>query len=136
MKFTKISAIILVLVFLLCIGLISFSYYTGDAIEKSAIDTMLRLHGYRIGFCQRTCINEWLTKYHGEAPDHQAMITFVSFGLGHTDLFLKILRELPASAKAEVVGKVIFAVKDSSLEQEFKTKFAFDASHLKATITE
>ncbi len=136
MKFLKIGCAVFLVLCVLTAGFFVFLYRNGDSVDRAAIDTEMRLVGTRIGLCNEECISTWLTEYHGEAPGHQVMITFVSFGISNTNLFLKILRDLPTDSIEKVVDRVSAAVSDVGLEKEFNISFGFGPESLKVRVVD
>jgi len=74
------------------IGVFIFIWSTFDAITKVSISTKIRLH--TTYFLDEKIVIEWLEKYHGEALNHQVMLTFINWGLTNEDDFNRILKEL------------------------------------------
>lgn len=106
------------------------SYSGADPIGKAAIGTQFRLMGYKAWLCRNDCITKWITKYHGEAPGHQVMIVFASFGIANPEAFKKILGNLPVELKPKTLERISFAVTDSGMEADFTKAFSFSAKDI------
>ncbi len=116
------------------ICLATYVYKTEDSIGKAHWDTVLILQKYNWGLTTEERVTEWLTKYHGEAPDHQVMINFASFGISNPDRFLKVLQKLPTDSKNGTIDRIVFAATDAGLEQKFISAFGFEIQELKTKL--
>ena len=55
----------------------------------------------------------WVSRYHGEAPSHQMMITFVEWGNRHVQDMNSLLRRWPKATRCETFDRLKWAATDS-----------------------
>lgn len=75
---------------------------------------------------QTSKIIAWLDMYHGEAPSHQVMISFVHWATTNADSAEKLLAELPSAPM--MAERLAFAVTDSGQTNEFCDAFSSNGS--------
>lgn len=77
----------------------------------------------------------WLGLYHGEAPSHQVMISFVHWATSNTAAAEKLLAQLPIASM--MTERLAFAVTDGGQTDEFCGAFAQSTSErMKAILAE
>jgi hypothetical protein len=74
----------------------------------------------------------WLDMYHGEAPGHQVMISFVHWAIDNTESAESLLARLQADPAT--TAQLAFAVTDGCQEKTFRTAFGQNTSSAVKTI--
>lgn len=82
----------LIIILILIIGIFTFIWSTFDDIAKASISTKGILETNF--FLDDKIIIDWLEKYHGEATNHQIILTFINWGLKNPNDFNRILKKL------------------------------------------
>ena len=65
-------------------------------------------------------IHFWASSYHGEAPSHQMMITFVEWGNRHVQDMNSLLKQWPEATRCETFDRLQWAATDSGQVIRFK----------------
>lgn len=113
------------------VGLQAFLLYNilfhpfDDPISQAGRHTeeLLALHER---YDQTSKVVAWLDMYHGEAPGHQVMMSFVHWATTNTDSAEKLLAELPSAPM--MTERLAFAVTDSGQTNEFCDAFSSSGS--------
>lgn len=74
----------------------------------------------------------WLDMYHGEAPSHQVMISFVHWAIDNTESAESLLARLQADPAT--TARLAFAVADGCRGKAFRTAFGQSTSSAVKTI--
>ncbi len=95
----------LIIIPVLTLGIFTFIWSTLDDIGKASISTKVIL---KTIFLDDKIIIDWLEKYHGEATNHQIILTFIDWGLKNPNDFNRILEKLndKTSQRIEEAGNL------------------------------
>ena len=55
----------------------------------------------------------WVSRYHGDAPSHQMLITFIEWGNRHVQDMNSLLRRWPKATRCETFDRLKWAATDS-----------------------
>lgn len=116
----KMKKILLVFLSVLIIGTVAFGilvWTTADAIGRAAMSTSTLLMAKPV--VNEETVIKWLEANHGEAPDHQVMLTFARWGIENPQDFVLFLRRLSPPA----LERLGWAVYDGGMSAEFLAVF-------------
>ncbi len=108
----KILALTAIGVLAAYIGLLYSSLHSDDQITRANAETEWELLRYSLlGNPGRT--QEWLLRFHGEAPGSAVMFTFVDWTLAHPAKAGELLETLPKEKQRDLASSVAWAALDS-----------------------
>ena len=89
-----------------------------DEFSAPFIQLQKRLDDYQISK-NAAPVYEWVSQYHGEAPGHRMMITFVEWGNLYVPEMNILLKKWPATERSETFDRLKWAAADSGQPIKF-----------------